>query len=149
MQVILIEDVEKLGSVGDLVDVKGGYGRNYLVPQSKAILASARNLKQLAHQKRIAGFHRDKALRLAADARARLAGISVKIERRVGEQGKLFGSVTSLDIERALSEQGVEIDRRKIVLQEPIKDLGTFEVQVRLHADVAAAIKIEVVAQAD
>jgi len=145
MQIILREDVHNLGKSGDLVKVKDGYGRNFLLPQNKAVLANAKNVRQLEHQKAVIAARQAK-LKASADAQAsKLSGIQLKIARKVGEQDKLFGSVTALDIAEALAAQGQKVDRRHVHLPEPLKALGSFEVEVRLHRDVNAKIKVDVV----
>ena len=147
MELILIKDVDNLGQIGDQVNVKAGYARNYLLPKKMAISASTNNAKRLAHERRLAAHHA--ALARAEDEAvvAKLAEISVTIARKAGEQDKLYGSVTSLDIEQALAEDGVKLDRRKIQLVEPIKAVGVYEVPVKLRADLAAQLKVWVVAE--
>jgi large subunit ribosomal protein L9 len=147
MQVILREDIDKLGKIGDLVKVADGYARNFLVPAKKAIEATPKNLRAMEHaQKMVAD--RIRILKKEATAEAdRIKGISIVIKAKVGEEGKLFGSVTTMDIADAMKAQGVEVDKRKIMLEEPIKRLGDFSVPVKLHADVAADVKVSVVAE--
>ena len=147
MQVILLEDMPKLGNIGDMVTVKDGYARNYLLPRNKALVASVRNVKKLEHEKRIANFALAKARGGAEELASKLGTLDIKLARKVGEQGKLFGSVTSLDIERALTAEGFEIDRRQLSLADPVKELGAFEVAVKLHKEVTATLKVEVVAE--
>ena len=147
MQVILVEDVENLGSVGTMHTVRPGYGRNFLLPRGLAVLASKRNVKQLEHQQRVANFRLAKAKASADLAVKQLQGITLVLKRKVGEQAKLFGSVTSHDISEALGEQGIKVEHRKISLAEPIKQIGTFDVAVRLHKDVAGTIKVSVEAE--
>ena len=147
MQVILLEDMPKLGNIGDMVTVKDGYARNYLLPRSKALVASVRNVKKLEHEKRIANFVLAKARGGAEELASKLSTLEIKLARKVGEQGKLFGSVTSIDVERALSAEGFEIDRRQLTLTDPVKELGAFEVGVKLHKEVVATLKVEVVAE--
>jgi large subunit ribosomal protein L9 len=145
MKLILREDVDNLGKSGDLVSVKDGFGRNFLLPRKIAVLANAQSIRQLEHEKSVIAARQTK-LRAGADDQAKkLSGIQVKIARKVGEHDKLFGSVTALDIAEALAAQGEKIDRRHIHLPEPIKALGAFEIEVRLHRDVTAKIKLEVV----
>ncbi|MBI5508283.1 MAG: 50S ribosomal protein L9 [Deltaproteobacteria bacterium] len=147
MEVILLEDMGKLGTVGDQVSVRDGYGRNYLIPKKLAIIASVGNTHRLEHEKRIAGFRLNK---LKVDAQAvaeKLKSTSITIPRKVGEQDKLFGSVTTHDIEKALSDEGIKVDRRKIHLAEPIKALGVYQVPIKLPGDVGAEIKVWVVAE--
>src|SRR5512137_1164951 len=128
MKLILREDVENLGKGGDLVDVKPGYGRNFLRPRGLAVLANPKNVRELEHQKAVASA---KAAKLKASAEAvakRLAETPVTLKRKVGEQDKLFGSVTALDIAEALAARGLQLDRRAIDLADPIKTVGDFEV---------------------
>jgi large subunit ribosomal protein L9 len=147
MQVILREDVPNLGKSGELVNVKDGYGRNFLLPRKLAVLASEQNKRQLEHERAVI-VARQAKLRAGAEASAKsLSGVAVKIARKVGEQDKLFGSVTALDIAEALAAAKQTVDRRAIHLPEPIKALGSYEVEVRLHRDVIAKVKVDVVAE--
>jgi large subunit ribosomal protein L9 len=146
MQVILREDIDKLGKIGDLVKVADGYGRNFLVPAKKAIEATPLNLNAMNHAKKMVSDRIRKIKKEATVEADRITGLSVTIKAKTGEEGKLFGSVTSKDIADAVKEQGVVIDKRKIVLDEPIKRLGDFTVSVKLHADVVAHIKVSVIA---
>jgi large subunit ribosomal protein L9 len=147
MEVILLEDMGKLGTVGDQVSVRDGYGRNFLIPKKMAMPASVKNKSRLEHEKRIASFRLSKVKADAAAVAERLKNTSITIPRKVGEQDKLFGSVTTHDIEKALNDEGIKIDRRKIHLAEPIKALGVYQVPVKLSGDVAAEIKVWVVAE--
>lgn len=145
MKVILREDVDKLGRMGDLVNVADGYARNFLLPRNMAALATTKNIKSLEHEKRVIA-DRIKKEKMAAEEEAKKIGaISVSISVQVGEEGKLFGSVTSKDIADAIVAQGFEIDKRKIQLEKPIKETGTFMVPVKVHHDVTAQVKVEVV----
>jgi len=147
MQVILREDVDKLGKIGDLVKVKPGYARNFLVPTKKAIEATPKNVKAMEHAKKMVS-DRLRTLKKAAAADAdNIKALSLVIKTKVGEEGKLFGSVTTMDIAAAMQEQGVTIDKRKIHLEEPIKRIGDFTVPVKLHTDVIANLKVTVVAE--
>lgn len=149
MKLILREDVENLGKGGDLVDVKPGYGRNFLLPRGLAVAANPKNVKELEHQKAVAAA---KAAKLKASAQAvakRLSETPVTLKRKVGEQDKLYGSVTALDVAEALAARGVQLDRRSIVLDEPIKTVGEFEVPVKLHSEVAGKVKVTVEAEAE
>ena len=147
MDVILLQDVQNLGGVGELVDVKPGYARNWLLPKGFATLASKKNKRELEHQKRQADFMRAKAQALSQELLNKLSSITLKIACRVGEQDKLYGSVTTQDIEQALFEQEkITLDRRKLDLREPIKSLGEHSVVVRLSRDLKATIKVLVVA---
>jgi large subunit ribosomal protein L9 len=145
MQVILREDVHNLGKAGELVKVKPGFGRNYLIPQGKAIAATAANVKEIEHQKKVIAA---KQAQLSKDAQSmadKLAAIEVQIERSVGEEDKLFGSVTSRDIESALADKGVTIDHKKVHMAEPIKTIGYHTVEIRLGNGVTGKIKVVVV----
>jgi large subunit ribosomal protein L9 len=148
MKIILREDVANLGKSGELVEVRNGYGRNYLLPQNLAVLASEKNLAQLAHERKVITAKQAKQRAGALEVAKQLGNAKVKISRKVGEQDKLFGSVTTLDIADALAAAGVKIDRRSLHLAEPIKTLGSFDVEVRLHPEVPAKVKVEVVAEA-
>ena len=148
MKLILREDVENLGKGGELVEVKPGYGRNYLLPRGLAVLANPKNVKELEHQKAVA---QAKAAKLKASAEAvakRLSDTPVTLKRKVGEQDKLYGSVTAMDVAAALAARGLDIDRRTIDLPEPIKTLGDFDVSVKLHSDVVGKVKVTVLAEA-
>lgn len=147
MQVILREDIDNLGKIGDLVKVKNGYGRNFLVPANKAIEATPKNLKAMEHTKKLVS-DRIRTLKKTAAADAdRIKSLAITIKAKVGEEGKLFGSVTSMDIADAAKAQGVDIDKRMISLAEPIKRLGEFTVPVKLHTDVVADLKVTVIAE--
>jgi len=144
MKLILREDVENLGKGGELVEVKPGYGRNFLIPRGLAVLANPKNLRDIEHQKAVASA---KAAKLKASAEAvakRLAETPVALKRKVGEQDKLYGSVTAMDVAEALAARGLQIDRRSIDLSEPIKTLGDFEVGVKLHSEVVGKVKVKV-----
>lgn len=147
MKVILREDIENLGKSGDLVTVKDGFGRNYLLPRKKAVLASEQNMRQLEHEKGVITARNAKLKGAAEEQAKKIGNIKVTIKRKVGEQDKLFGSVTALDIAEAVASQGQNVDRRAIHLPEPIKSTGHFEVELRLHREVVAKIKVDVVAE--
>jgi large subunit ribosomal protein L9 len=144
MKVILKEDVKNLGIMGSVVDVANGYGRNYLIPRNLAVEANPNNLNQIKHEKDIIEIKSKKIIRSAEDLAKQVSGIILSIEAQSGEDDKLFGSVTSMDIAEALSKQGVEIDKRKINLEEPIKRLGIYTVSVKIHHDVSANVTVEV-----
>jgi large subunit ribosomal protein L9 len=145
MQVILLEDVSSLGKAGDLVKVSDGYGRNYLVPQKKAILATEKNIKTLDHQKRLVQHRMAKTKKDIQKMAQEIESLSCTFAKAVGESGKLFGSVTSMEIEAFLKENGLEVDRKKIHLEEPIKSVGMYTVPIKLHSDVTAQLKVWVV----
>jgi large subunit ribosomal protein L9 len=145
MQVILKERLEHLGNAGDVVTVKAGYARNFLVPKGLAYEANDANLKRIGREREQAARHEAEAVGAAREAAKAIEGLSVTFTARAGEEGKLFGSITSSDIAEKLAEQGVEIDRRQIQLDEPIKALGVFTVAIRLHAEVRPELKVWVV----
>jgi large subunit ribosomal protein L9 len=147
VNLILQEAVPSLGEVGDLVKVKPGFARNYLIPQGKAIFATDARVKQLEHHKRVVAEKAAKQLQDLQAVKKRVEGLSLQIAARVGEEGKLFGSVTSLQVHEALTAQGVEIDRRRVELVEPIKEAGEHAVRVKLHRDVVAELKVTVTAE--
>ncbi len=147
MEIILLEDVPKLGNMGDVVNVKPGYGRNFLIPQGLATLASRGKKKELEHQLRIIAEKRERTRAAAREMGDSIDATSITIARRAGEDGRLFGSVTNRDIRDALLEAGHKIERRRIVLDQPIKSLGIYKVPVKLHADVDIAILVWVAAQ--
>jgi len=147
MEVILKEDVPSLGKMGAVVRVRDGYARNYLLPRGLVLVADKKNLKMFEHQKRIITERRERILKQGQDLAEKLAAVSLSIAVKVGEEGKLFGSVTNMDIEKALKDTGFDIERRQIHLAEPIKTLGDYEVPIRLSADVTAPVKLSVVAE--
>ncbi len=147
MQVILRDDVPNLGRPGDVVRVRPGYARNFLLPRALAVEANPKNLRAFEHEKRLALMRREAQRSEALKTKERLEQLTVRITARAGEGGKLFGSVTNLDIERALAGHGLKIDRRRILLAEPIKELGEFSVPVRIDTEVEANLKIEVAAE--
>jgi large subunit ribosomal protein L9 len=145
MQVILLEDVPSLGKAGDLVKVSDGYGRNFLIPQKKAILGTEKGLKMLEHQKRLVQQRMGKMKKDLEQVARQIEGLSCTFTKAVGESGKLFGSVTSMEIEGYLKENGIDVDRKKILLDEPIKSVGAFTVTIKLHSDIVAHLKVWVV----
>jgi large subunit ribosomal protein L9 len=147
VKLILTESVPSLGEAGDLVGVKPGYARNYLVPQGKAIVASDAKVRELEHHKRVVAEKVALQLKDLNAARDRLQSLALEVSARVGEEGKLFGSVTNVQIAELLAEKGFEIDRRKIDLREPIKEAGEHKVPVKLHREIVAEVKLTVVAE--
>jgi large subunit ribosomal protein L9 len=144
MKVILREDVTNLGKSGELVTVKDGFGRNYLLPRKMAVLATEQNVRQLEHERAVISARNVKLKGAAEEQAKKLGSVKVTIRRKVGEQEKLYGSVTVLDIAEALAAQGQTVDRRQLHLADPIKATGSYEVELRLHRDVTAKIKVEV-----
>jgi len=146
VRVILLRNIEKLGNKGDVVKVAEGYGRNYLIPRGLAVEANTGNLKSLAQEKEEQEKKAQKELSHAQKVAERLGREMIRIRARAGEGGKLFGSVTNKDIVQAVRRQaGVKIDKRTVKLQEPIKNLGTYQVKVRLHQAVSFTLQVDVV----
>ncbi|HEX2208080.1 MAG TPA: 50S ribosomal protein L9 [Longimicrobium sp.] len=147
MQVILRDRLENLGNAGDVVDVKPGYARNYLIPKGLAYEATQANVRRMEAEKAAQGRRDAETLNDARQRAAALEGVSLTFHARAGQEGKLFGSITNGDIADRLAEQGVQIDRRAIELDEPIKSLGVHNVPVRLHPQVRPEIKVWVIAE--
>ncbi len=147
VQVILTQDLANVGKGGELVKVRPGFARNYLVPRGLAIGATEGNVRELEHQKRVAEAKSAKVLSEAQELAQKLSTVSLTITRQVGEGDRLYGSVTHRDIEEALEQKGFVVDRRRIVT-EPLKAIGTHEVQIKLAPTVTATIKVEVAAKA-
>jgi large subunit ribosomal protein L9 len=145
MEVILKEDIVNLGKIGEVVRVRDGYARNYLLPRGLVLMANKKNLKTFDHQKKLVADQKQKTMRQAQSAADQLTGISLVIPMKVGEEGRLFGSVTNIQIEKALKAKGLNVDRRKNHLDEPIKTAGDYEVPVRLAADLTVPLKLSVV----
>ena len=148
MKVILQENVEGLGYLGDVMTVAKGYARNYLLPRKKAVVAEERQVKLLQHIKRQIDQKAKKELEALGESGKNLSKISLTFEVQTGKDDKLFGSVTSKDIAERLAAQGVEVDRRKIHLPQPLKELGTFSVAIKLHRDVVPKINVTLVKKA-
>ena len=144
IKVLLKNDVPSLGAGGEVVRVRPGFARNFLLPRGLAVPATAGNLARIDDLKRQAASQAKQELEQATALAAQLGGLSVTIERAVGEEGKMYGSVTPKDVEDAFVKAGTKIDRRKLVLKDPIKELGTFEVPIKLHASVTATLKVTV-----
>jgi large subunit ribosomal protein L9 len=149
IKVLLQTDVDNLGKGGEIVRVRPGFARNFLLPRGLAVPATAGNLARVEDLKRAAAQRATEEAKGAQELGAKLASLSVKIERAVGDESRMYGSVTSKDIEDAYEKLGAKIDRKKIQLAEPIKKLGTFEVPIKLHSSVIAQLKVEVVKKGD
>lgn len=145
MKVILQETVEGLGHLGDLLDVSNGYARNYLLPRKKALEANNRNIKALEHVKRVTSERAKKERNEFEDLAKKISAVSLSFSVKVGKDDKMFGSVTSKDIGEGLAEKGFTIDKRKILLDQPIKELGTVTVPIKVYKDVTAAVPIHVI----
>lgn len=144
VKLILRESVHSLGEAGDLVSVKPGFARNYLLPQGKAILATESKVRELEHHKRVVAEKVAREMKTLEALRDRIQSEVFEVSARVGEEGKLFGSVTAAQIAELLAGRGIEIDRRRIGLDEPIKEAGEHEVSVRLHRDMSARVRLRV-----
>ena len=142
MDVLLCEDVDNLGQRGQVVKVRAGYGRNYLLPQGLAIQASAGNKRMLDEQRRLLAKREQREHTSAQSESEKLQGVELRFDRRVGEHGILFGSVTALDIAEALKERGLPVERRRIGLREHIKEVGDYDITIKLHRDVTPTIKV-------
>lgn len=147
MEIILTENVDGVGIIGDVVKVKDGFARNYLVPKGLAVAANARNVKELEHQKRQLERKRQRVTEAAEVLKQRIEASPLVISHKAGEEGKLYGAVTSMELEEQLAAKGVEVDRKRIQLAEPIKSVGEHAVAVKLDAGVVATIKLTVVAE--
>ncbi len=145
MEVILLEDMNRLGQAGQKIKVADGYGRNYLLPQKMALLATPSALRVFEHHQKMKSMRANKTLRQAENLATQIENTSITATVQVGEDNKLFGSVTSIDIHRLLAEQGVEVDRKRIDLEEPLKELGVFTVPIKLHSQVVAKLKVWIV----
>jgi large subunit ribosomal protein L9 len=144
MKVILKEDIPKLGRMGQTVDVARGYGRNYLIPQGKAIVATSKNMKALEHERMLIQRKAELARKEAEGFAEKISGLTLSLSRKVVEEDKLYGSVSVSDISQALEEAGVEIERKLIKLEEPIKSLGEYKVPIKVHDDVTAEVTVQV-----
>jgi large subunit ribosomal protein L9 len=145
MKVILKEDVKKLGNMGQIVTVADGYARNYLVPKGLAVEASTKNMKSLEHAQKVIQEKAKKVKESMEEFAERLSKVTLVMKAKAGEEGKLFGSVTSMDIAEKLKNEGIDIDKKKILLEEPIKRLGNYTVGIHLHADINSRINLQVV----
>jgi len=144
MKVILKENIETLGHIGDIVKVAPGYARNYLLPKGLAIEATEKNAKALDHALRQMAYKKDKVMESAKALAAKLEAVAIELTHQAGEEGKLFGAVTNMEIAAFLKDKGFEIDRKTIILAEPIKQLGEYTVSVKVAPEVTATIKVSV-----
>ena len=144
MKLLLKEDVDGLGFCGEEVEVKDGYGRNFLIPKGKALLATPNNLKAFNHQKRIVQAKVKKVTGIAQEVADKISAVTIQIKKKMGDGGKMFGAVTAQEISDLLKAKGIDIDRRKIQIQEPIKKAGEYSIPAKLHPEVTAEIKLAV-----
>ena len=147
MKVILKEDVRNIGTMGQILDVADGYARNFLVPKGLAVEANVKNIRALEHAKKTIQEKAKKIRGQAQDLSDKIANMTIVIKAKSGEEGKLFGSVTSMDIAEQMKNQGIAIDKKKIVIEEPIKRLGLYSVGIKLHSDVASQVTLQVIAE--
>ncbi len=148
MKLVLLEDIENVGSVGQVVSVRGGFGRNYLIPQGKALAATKANLALMAQRRKVYEAAAAKVREEATAIAAHVLGLSLSIARKVGESDQLYGSVTAGDVASALEAKGVIVDKRRVLLGDPIRKLGEYKVAIRLHPEVTAEVALAVVAEA-
>lgn len=147
MKVILREDIENLGRAGDIVKVADGYGRNYLIPKRLAVQADLRNVRALEHDRRVIEARAKKTRSSAEELGSKLSALSLTIPAKAGEEGKLFGAVTSRDIAEALDRAGVAVDRKLVLLAEPIKQVGEYKVKVKAGTEIVPEVSVSVVAE--
>jgi len=145
VHIILLQDHEGLGSAGDQQDVKDGYARNYLIPKGIALKADKNSLKRFQEMARLKEMRKDRALKKSRELAEKLRSLSLTVPVQVGEEDRVFGAVTSLEIAQQLKEKGYEIDKRQIMLEEPIKSLGVFEILIKLHSEITTSVKLWVI----
>jgi len=147
MKLILLRDIDRLGKRGDKVEVANGYGRNYLIPKGLALALTPENLKKFEYEEKKLKYRLERAKREAEHLKEKLKKLSLTVAVQAGEDDKLFGAVTNMDIEQALLKEGYNIDRKKIKLEEPIKELGVYTIKIALHPEVEAELKLWVVSK--
>ncbi|MFA4829836.1 MAG: 50S ribosomal protein L9 [Thermodesulfovibrionales bacterium] len=145
MKVILKEDVKNLGKMGDIITVAEGHARNFLLPKKLAVEALTENIKALEHQKKTIQEKARKVKNVSQDLANRISSLTLSIKAKAGEEDKIFGSITSMDIAAALKNEGIDIDKKKISLEEPIKRLGSYAVSIKIHTEITAQLNISVV----
>ena len=145
MKVILKEDVKNIGSMGQIIDVADGFGRNYLVPKGLAVEANIKNMKSLEHEKKVIQEKAKKIKNQAQDLATKISNTTLVIKVKAGEEGRLFGSVTTMDIAEQLKNEGIDIDKKKISIEETIKRLGSYAVKVRIHPEIVSEVNVQVV----
>jgi large subunit ribosomal protein L9 len=145
MKVILKEDVKNIGSMGQIIDVADGFGRNYLVPKGLAVDANIKNIKSLEHEKKVIQEKAKKIKNQAQDLATKISNTTLVIKVKAGEEGKLFGSVTTMDIAEQLKNEGIDIDKKKISIEETIKRLGSYAVKVRIHPEIVSEVNVQVI----
>lgn len=145
MRIILLQDVEGSGNAGDQIDVKDGYARNYLIPKGLALKADKNSIKRFKEMAHLKDLKQNRALKKSRELAEKLQALSLTVPVQVGEEDRVFGSVTSIEIAQQLKNKGYDIDKRQIILEEPIKALGIFEVPIKLHSEIKATVKLWVI----
>jgi len=145
MKLILTQDISNLGSIGDIINVKNGYARNYLLPRSLAAIANENNIKELAHNKKVLSKRKEKHLKELGELASKLSKVKLTLPKQVGEENRIFGSVTTAEIEEQLVKEGFDISRKQIDIPSLIKTTGVYDVHVNLHLEVVAKFKIEII----
>jgi large subunit ribosomal protein L9 len=145
MEVILRRDIPKLGKAGDVVKVKDGFARNYLIPKGLAILANQKTIQALERERKVILSKAEKEKKKALGLAEKLQGQSLTLYRKVVEEGRLYGSVSAVDIAKALLEQGLEIDKKQVLLEEPLKTVGSFEVMIKVSPEISVPIRVEII----
>ncbi|MBU0712094.1 50S ribosomal protein L9 [bacterium] len=145
MRIILLQDFESLGNAGEQIDVKDGYARNFLFPKGLALKADKNSIKRFQEMARLKDKKKDRALKQSRELAEKLQAISLTVPVQVGEEDRVFGAVTSIEIAQQLKDKGYDIDKRQIILEEPIKALGIFEIPIKLHSEITASIKLWVI----
>jgi len=145
MKVVMKEDIKNVGKMGQIVDVADGFARNYLVPRGLAVEANTKNLKALEHEKKLIQEKAKKIKNSAETLSDKISTMTLMIKAKAGDEGKLFGAVTSMDIAELLKNEGIEMDKKKISLDEPIKRLGSYSVNIKIHAEISTHLNIQVV----
>jgi len=145
VRIILLQDFESLGNAGEQIDVKDGYARNFLFPKGLALKADKNSIKRFQEMARLKDKKKDRALKQSRELAEKLQAISLTVPVQVGEEDRVFGAVTSIEIAQQLKDKGYDIDKRQIILEEPIKALGIFEIPIKLHSEITASIKLWVI----
>ncbi len=145
MRIILLQDHEGLGNTGEQLEVKNGYARNFLIPRGLALKADKNNVKRFQEMARLKNLKKDKALKQSRELAEKLQALSLTVPVQVGEEDRVFGAVTSQEIAQQLKDKGYDIDKRQIMLEQPIKALGIFEIPIKLHSEITATVKLWVI----
>ena len=149
MKVFLKDDVKNLGQIGEVVNVADGYARNYLFPKKLAVEANTKNMREFEHNRRVIAEKAAKIKAVSKSLADQLSALTLTIRAKAGEEDKLFGSVTNMDVAEALKAEGYDLDKKKVVMEEPIKRLGTYSVEVKIHPEITASVNVSVVADTE